>query len=240
MTTSEADSPEHQGRSALIAGSTGLIGGHVLDLLVAGSHYANLFALVRRSSAVVPKGVSAVKVDFDSLGEGAPLPAVDDIYICLGTTMKNAGSKENFRAVDFDYVVRVAEQARAVGATRLAVVSSVGASAESRTFYLRVKGEMEAAISQLGFERLSILRPSLLIGARPTDKRLAEGVSQKFMPLVDPLLRGRLLRYRSVRGESVARAMIAANLSGEDGTHIVEYGAIIALAEGYGNAAVAG
>lgn len=225
---SEVDSRR---RSALVAGSTGLIGGYVVDLLAAGSHYAKLFALVRRSSAVVPKGVSAVKVDFDALGEGEPLPTVNDVYICLGTTMKNAGSKENFRSVDFDYVVRVAEQARAVGATRLAVVSSVGASAASRTFYLRVKGEMEAAISQLGFERLSILRPGLLLGERPTDKRLAEGISQKLMPLIDPLLRGNMMRYRSVHGESVARAMIAANLSGENGTHILEYGAITALAE---------
>ncbi len=171
-----------------------------------------------------------MKVDFDRLGVGEPLPTVDDVYICLGTTMKIAGSKENFRAVDFDYVVRVAEQARAGGATRLAVVSSVGASVDSRTFYLRVKGEMEAAVSDLGFERLTILRPSLLIGERPTDKRLAEGISQVLMPLIDPLLRGNLLRYRSVRGESVARAMIAANLSGQDGTHILEYGAIAALA----------
>lgn len=226
----DTDSPEHHGRSALVAGSTGLTGTAVVDLLAAGSHYANLFALVRRSSAVVPKGVSAVKVDFDKLGEGEPLPAVDDVYICLGTTMKIAGSKENFRAVDFDYVVRVAEQARAGGATRLAVVSSVGASVQSRTFYLRVKGEMEAAVSDLGFERLTILRPSLLIGARPTDKRLAEGISRRIMPLIDPLLRGRMSRYRSVSGERVARAMIAANLSGQDGTHILEYGAIVALA----------
>lgn len=224
---SAADGPP---RSALVAGSTGLVGSNVIDLLAAGSHYTNLYALVRRSAARVPEGVSAVKVDFDKLGPDSPLPAVDDVYICLGTTMKNAGSKEDFRRVDFDYVVRVAEQARAAGATRLAVVSSVGASAASKTFYLRVKGEMEAAISGLGYERLSILRPGLLIGDRPADKRLLEGISQKIMPLIDPLLRGSMLRYRSVAGESVARAMIAANLSGEDGTHILEYGAIAALA----------
>jgi uncharacterized protein YbjT (DUF2867 family) len=128
-------------------------------------------ALSPRARPAAPRGpgiradrkLQVHQVDFARL---PALPAVDDVYVALGTTIKVAGSRAAFRQVDFDFVVDTARAARAAGATRLAVVSAMGADARSRVFYNRVKGEMEAAIAQLGYESVVIARPSLLLGDR--------------------------------------------------------------------------
>lgn len=214
------------GYTAIVAGSTGLVGRNLLRYLAGAPGYANSLGLVRAGSSSLPDGVEAVETDFEAMVDGAGLPAADHAYICLGTTIKKAGSKENFSRVDLDYAVSFARRAHAAGARRLAVVSSVGASANTGNFYLRVKGQMEEAVSAIPFERISILRPSLLIGERPSDKRLAEGISQALAPIFDPLLRGSLARYHSIMGETVAKAMIAATLDGAPGVEILEYAAI--------------
>lgn len=217
--------------TALVAGSTGLIGRHVLRQLVSSADYSTVYGLVRAGSSALQEGVEVVETDFEAMVEGADLPRADHAYICLGTTIKKAGSKENFSRVDFDYAVAFAQRAQTAGARRLAVVSSVGARADTRNFYLRVKGQMEDAISQVPFERISIMRPSLLIGERPGDKRLAEGISQVLAPLFDPLLRGSRAPYHSIRGETVAKAMIAATLKGEPGTETFDYDGIMSWSD---------
>jgi uncharacterized protein YbjT (DUF2867 family) len=155
----------HPARSALLAGSTGLIGQALLPLLLASPRYARVHALARRA---VPDASAHPKlqwhtVDFQAL---PALPPVDDVYIALGTTIKVAGSQAAFRQVDFDAVVNTARAARAAGATHLAVVSALGADARSRVFYNRVKGEMQAAITALGYDTVVIAQPSLLVGDR--------------------------------------------------------------------------
>jgi uncharacterized protein YbjT (DUF2867 family) len=142
------------------------VGHALLPLLLAGKRYRRVHVLLRRD---VPRIESDRKlqvhvVDFARLAE--PFPKVNDVFIALGTTIKAAGSQAAFRQVDFDYVVDVARIARAAGATRLAVVSALGADARSRVFYNRVKGEMEAAIAQLGYTSVVIAQPSLLLGDR--------------------------------------------------------------------------
>ena len=159
-------SPPRPPRKALLAGATGLVGSALLPMLCDSPRYGEVHVLVRRSGAGLAAHDKARvhTVDFAHLPQD--LPAVDDVYIALGTTIKVAGSREAFRRVDFDFVVNTARVARAGGATRLAVVSALGANARSRVFYNRVKGEMQAAIATLGFESVTIAQPSLLVGDR--------------------------------------------------------------------------
>ena len=154
-------------RTALLVGGTGLVGRALLSLLLASDRYRKVHLLVRRVASNLPPSakLKVQKVDFAQLPSSA-LPAADDVFIALGTTIKVAGSEHAFRQVDFDYVVNIARGALAVGAKRIAVVSAMGADPRSRVFYNRVKGEMEAAVAQLGYETVVIAQPSLLVGDR--------------------------------------------------------------------------
>src|SRR5262249_10816457 len=122
-------------RTALVAGATGLVGKHVVDLLLGREEYGKVIAFVRRPLGKAHAKLEERVVDFDAL----PGVVADDVYACLGTTIKVAGSKERFRRVDHDYTVEVARLAREKGAARLALVSAIGASAASGNFYLSVK-----------------------------------------------------------------------------------------------------
>lgn len=152
-------------RRALVAGATGLVGRELLPMLLASRRHAHVQVLVRRPTADLPPDprLAVQVVDFQSLPS---LPPVDDVFIALGTTIKVAGSQAAFRAVDFDAVVNTAVAARQAGATRLGVVSAVGANASSGVFYNRVKGEMQEAVSALGFDSVVFVQPSLLVGDR--------------------------------------------------------------------------
>ncbi|MEO8924455.1 MAG: NAD(P)H-binding protein, partial [Caldimonas sp.] len=150
-------------RRALLAGATGLVGRALLPLLLRG--HASLEVLARRSVDLgAEPRLHLHVVDFASLP--TPLPSVDDVFIALGTTIRVAGSQAAFRSVDFDAVVAVARAARAAGATRLAIVSALGADPASGVFYNRVKGDMEAAVALLGYDSVTLARPSLLLGDR--------------------------------------------------------------------------
>jgi uncharacterized protein YbjT (DUF2867 family) len=158
------------------------------------------------------------QVDFGHL---PGLPPVDDVVIALGTTIKVAGSQAAFRAVDHDAVLALARQARAAGATRLAVVSAMGADARSRVFYNRVKGETEDALRQLGYETLVIARPSLLVGdraalAQPT--RIGERLGQLAMGLLAPVIAA---DYRAIAASDVAAAIVRALDAGRPGTQVL-------------------
>ena len=153
-------------RVALLAGATGLVGRALLHTLLDSPRYALVHALLRRAapSLATSEKLTLHSVDFNALPP--VMPAVDDVYIALGTTIKAAGSEAAFRHVDFDAVVNTARAAREAGATNLAVVSGLGANAKSRVFYNRVKGEMQDAVSRLGYTSVVIAQPSLLVGDR--------------------------------------------------------------------------
>ena len=136
------------------------------------------------------------------------LPKCDNIFICLGTTIKIAGSQENFRKVDFEYCLSIAKKAKESGAQTLSLVSSIGANSSSKNFYLRTKGELEEAIQDLGFLTVNIFRPSFLVGER-SEKRMAEKVAIKFAKIIDPFLIGSASKYRSVNAELLAKTMIS-------------------------------
>lgn len=163
LTMPAPTSPAASARTALLAGATGLVGREILRGLLADPGIAQVHALVRRPVADTHPKLVVHVVDFAAL---PPLPAADEVYLALGTTIKVAGSQAAFRAVDFDANLAVAQAARASGARRAGLVSAMGADPQSRIFYNRVKGELEAALPALGFDGLVIARPSLLVGER--------------------------------------------------------------------------
>ena len=192
------------GRSVLIAGATGLVGRRLLSCLLDDPDVGSVVALTRRPLSLPHPKLHEAVVDFAAVADFA-LPAVDDYFCCLGTTMKAAGSQAAFRAVDFQLPLTIARMALAAGATRCFVVSALGADPRSNVFYTRVKGELEAALGALPFTTVVAFRPSLLDGPR-TETRLGERVG---LALARPLGFALPARYRPIDAAVVARAMLA-------------------------------
>lgn len=211
---------------ALIVGATGMVGRAVV------AHSTTpLTILARREVMGVPSLHKVIVASSDRWADiiAAEKPSV--LISCLGTTIRQAGSQDAFRAVDHDLVLSVARAARAGGAAHMIAVSSVGAASKAGNFYLRTKGETEDGLRALGFDRLDLLRPGLLTGNREGPPRLGEGIAIIAAPLMDALLHGSLRRYRSVPGEVVARAIVALTVQGGTGVHFYENDAIHALAD---------
>jgi uncharacterized protein YbjT (DUF2867 family) len=212
-------------RSALVVGATGLVGSKLVAALLADPDYASVHALVRRPLVSKRTKLREYVVDFSRL-EGFTWPAVDDVYCCLGTTIRAAGSQAAFRAVDFAYPLAVARGALAAGARQYLFISAMGADAHSSVFYSRVKGELEAAIAALPFHAAIAFRPSLLAGDR-TEHRLGERLA---LAVLQPL-RGLVPRkYRPVADTAVARAMVDFAGRSLAGFHVVTSDVIQAFA----------
>lgn len=206
-------------RSCILLGATGLIGGHLLPLLLEDPNYRQVTVLGRRPLDLKHSKLFSVVCDLAHPETYKDHVPADDIFCCLGTTIKKAGSQEAFRQVDFEYPLAVAG---AAGASAYYIVTAVGANAQSSIFYNRVKGEVEAALAQLKFRRgLKIFRPSMLIGAR-SESRPAERVGVALMAATAPLFVGGLRRYRAIDAALVARAMSNAARGEPDGDKIYE------------------
>lgn len=181
-------------RTALLAGATGLIGGGLLKLLLADPRYASVHCIGRRAPAIQHPKLNFHRLDFADAKlstQFAALPAIHDVYCALGTTIKVAGSQAAFKAIDLDAVVAVAKASQVNKAVRIGVVSAMAADPKSSVFCNRIKGEMEAAVAQLGYERVSIARPSMLAGDRDSLKqatRLGEQLGLKLMTAVSFLI----------------------------------------------------
>jgi uncharacterized protein YbjT (DUF2867 family) len=213
-------------KTALIAGATGLVGRQCLARLLDLPAYGRVIALVRRPLPHTDVKLEQRVVDFGQLGlEGTDFPTADDVFCCLGTTMKIAGSEAAFRQVDFVYVVSLASQALGRGAKQFLLVSSLGANPRSSIFYSRVKGETEAAISALSFEGRQIFRPSILLGER-AELRTGERAGIAVMRGVSFALLGPLRKYRPIAAATVARAMVRVALQAPRGVNIYESDAI--------------
>jgi uncharacterized protein YbjT (DUF2867 family) len=194
-------------KTALIAGASGLVGRHLLDFLLATDEYDRVVSVGRRKLPLEHPKLHQEVVDFAALeGAGLDLQCAD-AYCCLGTTIRQAGSQEKFRAVDHGAVLALAWAVQRRGAQRFFVVTAMGADARSRVFYNRVKGETEEALQVLDFATLAIFRPSLLLGQRDRP-RFGERVGTVLMWLADPLMFGPLRKYRAIRADVVARAML--------------------------------
>jgi uncharacterized protein YbjT (DUF2867 family) len=214
---------------ALLAGASGLTGGFTLDALLDAAEFSRVIAVSRRPLGREHSRLANRIVQFERLEAQLKGVSCDVALCCLGSTLRRAGSKERFRAVDLDAVLSFARAAQAARARRFVVVSSVGADLQSRNFYLRTKGEMEQAVTQLGFESLDILQPSVLLGWR-AEMRPLELLGRALMRLVNPLLRGEYARYRAIAAPTVARAMLGATRSGRRGVQRYTHAGIEALA----------
>jgi len=199
--------------TSIIVGSTGLVGGNVIKVL--SNKKQRAIALTRRSIPNLPPNITEMIIDFDAFEKNGSLPSCNNVFICLGTTIKTAGSKENFRKVDIDYCLSIARKAKESGAETLSLISSIGANSSSKNFYLRTKGELEESIQRLGFSTVNIFRPSFLVGER-SEKRLAEKIAINLAKIMDFFLIGTASKYRSVKAESLAKTMVlkADNKSG--------------------------
>ncbi|MDE2219273.1 MAG: hypothetical protein KGL25_07910 [Gammaproteobacteria bacterium] len=217
------------GPVALVAGANGMVGAELVRVLVASGEYRRVIALSRRPLPVeAPRLVNRI-LRFENLEHDLRGLACDDAYCCLGTTLREAGSRQALRAVDHDLVLRFARFAQGAGAKTLVVVSAAGAAPAARIFYLRVKGETELALEALRFRSLHLLQPSLLLGQR-RQWRTAEALARVFMPLVNPLLLGRLERWRAISAHDVAAAMRTAARSGRLGVQRYGWRAMRAMA----------
>jgi len=192
-------------RSALLVGATGLIGSLVLQRLLDVTAYRSVTVWARRPLAMHGAGLRTEVFDFEDMRSHKV--EAEDVFCCIGTTMKQARTREVFRLVDHDYPVALAEAAARGGAKRLLVVSSLGADPRSRVFYNRVKGEMEVAVAAAGVPSTIFFRPTLLRGNR-TEFRLGERIGLAVGDLLGPLLD----RYRPIDADVVATAMIKAAL----------------------------
>ncbi len=189
-------------KTAIVVGATGLIGSTLLTQLTADNRYDQIKVLVRRPTAMRQLKTKEYVIDFNRLADYAEAFAGDDLFCCLGTTLKTAGSAEARRKVDRDLVIAVAKAAE--GKTRrFAVVSSVGANAQSGNSYLRDKGEMEEAIAAMNFETVIIAQPSFFYGNRK-EIRIGERIGLVFARLLNPLMG----KYKAVPASQVAASMI--------------------------------
>lgn len=209
------------GITVSVVGATGLVGSELVNQLCSAGGIDAVHVLVRHTLAGTP-AANSVKltqhvVDFNQLAQGE-WPRCDVLMCCLGTTIKVAGSQAAFRKVDFDYVVEAARAARRAGATRLMVVSAMGANQHSIVFYNRIKGEMEAAVVSLGFDAVVIFRPSFLAGER-IEHRPGERLALSMLKVGNLFLPK---KYKSVPAQAVARAMLAAVKEKQRGVSIVE------------------
>ena len=222
---------DNRNRCALLIGATGLVGGELLKLLLADPRYNRVHTAGRRAPAIAHAKLTAHVIDMANPTQLSALPQVDDVYCALGTTIKVAGSQAAFKAIDLDAVVAVAKAARQVNkATRLGVVSAMGADPKSSVFYNRIKGEMEAAVAQLGFESVSIARPSMLAGDRESLKqalRPGEKIGLTLMAAVSFLIPD---NYKSIDAADVAQSLHRMVTDGQPGVRIALSGELRALA----------
>lgn len=216
-------------RTALVAGASGLVGGHVLQLLLTDDAFTHVVTLARRPLSVQYTKLEQRVVDMGALDALLDLPPIDDVFCCLGTTIKTAGSQQAFRTVDYDYVVGVARAGQRAGATQILLVTAIGADPASRIFYSRVKGEVEQTVRELPYQAVQIFRPSFLMGDR-REARLGERIGVPVARLLAPLLPGPLRRYRPVHAADVARAMVQLAKDAPRGLNVFEYDGIIAAA----------
>lgn len=193
-------------RTAIVVGATGLTGQALLKELCEREEYVSITAIVRRALAFEHPKLEVLVKSFDEIEE-ADLPPVHDVFCCLGTTQKKAGSKQQFERVDFEYPMRIASLAKKKGIPHFCVISAMGASEKSRFYYSQVKGKLEAELTALSLERLTIVRPSLLTGDR-SEFRLGEKAGEFALRIGNPLLVGAMRKYRSISATQLAIAMV--------------------------------
>ena len=211
-------------KTAVIIGASGLVGSALLKLLLADPDYEKIIAFVRRTLPI--QSPKLEQKAFPAIGrpEAQNLKA-DELFCCLGTTLKKAGSREAFRHVDLELPLAFATAARAAGTPHFLLVSAIGADAKSRIFYSRIKGELEEALKNLNFPSLTFVRPALLVGNRQ-EHRIGEKVFDLILTLLKPGLVGPLRHLSSVHDYEVAQCLLKAARHPTAGVNIIFSGDI--------------
>jgi uncharacterized protein YbjT (DUF2867 family) len=210
-------------KTALIAGSSGLIGKQLIQKLIESDQYKLIYSISRKQSATADPKLKEIVTDFDHLSELKFEESVDDVFCTLGTTIKKAGSRQNFKKVDYRYIIDLANLTRQAGASKFIVVSSMGADPKSSIFYNQVKGMTENALKGVGFDHLIILRPSLLLGDR-AEFRFGEKLSSVFMKVFKFMIPD---KYKAIEGAKVAACMVKMAIQSTGPVSIVESGEIL-------------
>ncbi|WP_212958138.1 oxidoreductase [Paenibacillus albilobatus] len=227
------------GLQALVLGATGLVGGELLGELLRSEAYESVGVLTRQPLGVRHPKLHESVIDFEQLEDHAErFQGVRDVFCCLGTTIRKAGSQTKFRKVDLEYPLRAAKIAKRQGVGQFLAVTAMGADPNSKIFYNRVKGEAEKAVCSVGIPGVHLFRPSLLLGDRG-EFRFGEAAGAWVMRSLDPLLRGRAAKYRAMPAKTLARAMVSIALTGTAGVHVYPNDVIRVLGmeaeEGYVN-----
>lgn len=206
---------------AIIAGSSGLIGSNLLDILLQEDFYDEVLILVRKELPIQHPKLTQLVVDFDQLESYSSAITGHAIFCCLGTTRHKTPDKIVYRKIDHDYPLILAQLAHKNGIEQYHLVSSIGANKASSTFYIKTKGELEADIQHVGIPALHIYRPSLLTGKRQ-EKRVEEKIVTVLYKLIEPLLFGALKKYKSIPAVKVASAMYKQSMQTNTGLFIYE------------------
>ncbi len=216
--------------TAIVAGSTGMIGKELIKQLCTQPAFGRIIALVRRPGNFNHPVVEERVVDYEKLEDYAGQLKGDIVFSCIGTTKQQTPDKKAYFVIDHDYPVLLAQITHRNGARQFHIVSSIGANAKSSVFYISMKGKTELDIAAVPFEAVHIYRPSFLDGERK-EQRLLEKAGLGLFAVLKPLMVGRLRKYRSITGSSVATAMIAQALKPVKGVHIYESDEIQRLAD---------
>lgn len=218
-----------------VFGASGLTGGELLKILLADQKVSEVRAPVRKPLGIVhPKLRESVIAFDDASALQAMVGGCETVYVAIGTTNRKVdGDKLAYRRVDFDIPVEVAKACVAMGVYGIALVSSVGADPDNQyNFYIKLKGVTEETVSEQGVPQTVIVRPSVLLGRR-NESRPGERIAQVVMPWVSGLLSGRYRKYRAIRSEDVARAMVMASRTLPKGIHVLEHAEMMDLSKGH-------
>ena len=208
-------------KTALLIGSTGLIGKQLLLNLLESSHYEKVIIFVRKKLELSHIKLEQIIVDFEKIEEIKNLIKGDDFFCTIGTTIKTAGSKEAFKKVDFEYPKQFAQFAQENKVSQFLVISSLGANEKSTNFYLKVKGELETFLKSSNFKSVSVLQPSLLLGNRK-EFRFGEKIGELFGKLFPFIFIGNLKKYKPIKAKTVADAIIKIALQNNSGFGIYQ------------------
>lgn len=215
-------------KTALVVGASSLVGKELVNLLIASNDYEKIIVWVRKPLGIRHSKLEERQINFDLLDTYEIDESVDHLYCCLGTTIKKAGTQEAFKTVDFEYPLILAEKAKKAYVPQFIVISAMGASANSTSFFSRTKGEMEAALLALNLPGLHIVRPSLLLGKRK-EFRMGEQLAILLTSLIPFLFIGGLKKYKPIPAKAVAYAMYRVANWDIAGNHIYESNRLLEL-----------
>ena len=191
----------------LIIGSTGFVGSYLIQELFNSTNFDLVTALVRKPSLASHPKLKEIIFDFENEPEIEKLEPVNHVFCCLGTTIKTAGSKDAFRFVDYELPLRFAQWAEKIKADSFSIVTAMGANSDSSIFYNRTKGELEDEIKKLSISIIQIFQPSLIMGPRK-EPRFGEPIIKGLMTVINPIMIGRLKKYRGIHAQTIAKGMV--------------------------------